>query len=51
MEQKKLPEAKLNVRFTLEVMVTLSELAKKHQRSLNGEVVWIIRDYIERQAK
>lgn len=49
--REKQAEAKLNVRFPLEVMQALRELARKHQRSLNGEIVWIMREYIERQAK
>lgn len=44
-------EAKFNARFPLEVYQGLRALAKQHQRSINSELVWIVRDYIERQKK
>lgn len=48
---KKQDEAKFNARFPLEVYQALRALAKQHQRSINSELVWIVREYIERQSK
>jgi len=47
----KATEAKFNARFPLEVFNALRALAKEHQRSINSELVWIVRQYIERQSK
>jgi predicted HicB family RNase H-like nuclease len=47
----KKPEAKLNVRFPPEMLDALRVLAAKQQRSLNGEIIWILRAYLEQEAK
>jgi hypothetical protein len=49
--KEKLLEAKFNARFPLEVFTALRALAKEHQRSINSELVWLVRQYIERQNK
>jgi hypothetical protein len=41
------PVAQLNVRFPPEVLAGLRLLAAKHQRSLNGEIVWLLRAALE----
>jgi hypothetical protein len=50
MKQKK-PEAKSTVRFPPDVLDALRLVAAKQQRSLNGEVVWILREHLEHEAK
>jgi hypothetical protein len=49
--KRKKPITQLNVRFPPEVLDALRLLAEKHQRSLNGEIVWILRAHLEQEAK
>ena len=42
MEQEK----RFSVRFPLDVLDTIKQLAKEDGRSINSEIVWILRDYI-----
>lgn len=42
-------KAKITILFPAEVHQTLKELAQIDERSFNGEVVWILRDYIARR--
>ena len=44
-------EAKFNARFPIEVFNALRALAKEHQRSINSELVWIVRQYLEKERK
>jgi predicted transcriptional regulator len=37
------------VRLPHTLREALRALARKHQRSLHGEIVWALRDYVERQ--
>jgi predicted transcriptional regulator len=37
-----------NVRMPTEITEALRELAKRHDRSLNGEIVRALREYVER---
>lgn len=41
-------EQSISIRFPLDVLNTIRALAKKHERSFNGEVIWALREYIER---
>ena len=41
-------ERHVSIRFPLDVLEMIRKLAKKHERSLNGEVVWALRVYAER---
>jgi hypothetical protein len=50
-EKKPTDEAKFNARFPREVYEALRELAKQHERSINSELVWIVREYLERHKK
>lgn len=47
----KKPEVQLNVRFPPEVLEALRLLAAKHQRSLNGEIVWLVRVALEQETQ
>jgi hypothetical protein len=49
MKPKK-PEANLTVRFPPAMLDALRQLAAKHQRSLNGEIVWLLRVALEQEA-
>jgi len=49
--ETKSPEAKLNARFPLEVFIGLRAFAKEHQCSINSELFWIVRQYLEKERK
>lgn len=40
-----------NVRYPKELADAMKLLAEKHHRSLNGEIIQAIQDYIQRQEK
>jgi hypothetical protein len=44
-------EQKLTIRFPLDVLEAIRQLARAHDRSFNGEVVWALREYARRHAK
>lgn len=44
-------EAKFNARFPVEVFTALRASAKNHQRSINSELIWIVRQYLEKQKE
>ncbi len=44
-------ETRITIRFPAEVIVVLRQLAKQHDRSLNGEIVWALREYIVTQQE
>jgi hypothetical protein len=39
-------EQSISIRFPLEVLQGLREAARAHNRSLNGEVIWALRQYL-----
>lgn len=39
-------EKRFSIRFPLALLETLKELAKEDNRSINGEIVWILRTYV-----
>jgi hypothetical protein len=48
MESTQKGERRISIRFPLEVLNAIRVLAKKHERSFNGEVIWALREYAER---
>jgi hypothetical protein len=48
MEKAPKDEQRISIRFPLEVLNAIRALAKRHERSFNGEVVWALREYTER---
>ena len=50
-EKKPTDEAKFNARFPRPVFEALRALARQHERSINSELVWIVREYLERYKK
>ena len=42
-------ETRISIRFPQDVLVALRTLARQHERSFNGEVVWALREYVKRQ--
>ena len=49
MENTPKREQSISIRFPLDVLALIRTLAKQHQRSFNGEVVWALREYAKRQ--
>ncbi len=48
---KQREDIKITLRVPPEVAETMKRLAREHARSLNGELVWAIQEYIARQQK
>jgi predicted transcriptional regulator len=42
------PETKITVRIPAEIAEKMRQLAKQHDRSLNGEIVRALREYTQR---
>ena len=42
-------ERRISIRFPLDVLAAIRALAKKHERSFNGDVMWALREYTERR--
>lgn len=40
----------MTMRYPKEIMEAMKQLAKKHHRSFNGEVLQALQEYIQRQA-
>jgi len=40
-------EQSISIRFPLDVLETIRRLAKQHERSFNGEVIWALREYAQ----
>lgn len=49
--EKKPQEPRSQVRFPQEVWDEMKRLAEQHQRSLNGEIIWALREYIVHQKE
>ena len=43
-------EQSISIRFPLDVWETIRRLAKQHERSFNGEVIWALREYVQRHT-
>jgi hypothetical protein len=50
MEDTQKGERRISIRFPLDVLAMIRTLAKKHERSFNGEVIWALREYAERHT-
>ena len=48
MENTQKGERRISIRFPLDVLTVIRALAKQHERSFNGEVVWALREYAQR---
>ena len=48
MENTPKAERRISIRFPLDVLAAIRSLAKQHERSFNGEVVWALREYVAR---
>lgn len=48
MENPQKGERRISSRFPLDVVAAVRMLAKQHERSFNGEVIWALREYAGR---
>jgi hypothetical protein len=48
---KKPDESQILIRLSPDLCEEVKRFAEEHERSLNGEVVWALRQYIEQQKK
>ncbi len=46
MENTQKGERRISIRFPLDVLAAIRALAKKHERSFNGEIIWALREYV-----
>jgi len=51
METTEKRERSITIRFPLDVLETIRRLAKQHERSFNGEVIWALREYAKRHEQ
>ena len=42
-------EQRISIRFPLDVLAGIRDLARQHERSFNGEVIWALRTYLTQQ--
>jgi hypothetical protein len=48
MDKETKNEQRISIRFPLDALEAIRKLAKQHERSFNGEVIWALREYAER---
>jgi hypothetical protein len=51
MKKKAVKDISINTRYPPDLLDELRKLAVAHERSLNGEIVWALRQYVEQQKK
>ena len=49
MRKKQDGDTSINTRYPQDVLEEMRKLAAQHERSLNGEIVWALREYIKQQ--
>jgi hypothetical protein len=42
-------EHRISIRFPSDVLAGIKDLARQHERSFNGEVIWALRTYMTQQ--
>jgi hypothetical protein len=50
MENAPKAERRISIRFPSDVLNAIRTLAKQHERSFNGEVIWALREYAARHV-
>jgi hypothetical protein len=52
MKRKEPKDTSINTRYPQDVLIAIRQFAQEDQRSLNGMIIWILREYIkQRQGK
>jgi hypothetical protein len=49
MPTMKKTDKRLDFRLPPDLLARLTEIATEHERSLNGELLWIVREYLKMQ--
>jgi len=44
-------EKRFSVRFPLSVLESIKQAAKEDNRSINGQIIWIVRKHLEERGK
>lgn len=47
---KRQEEKRISIRFPLDVLQGIRAMAREHERSFNGEIIWILRQYLQAQS-
>jgi hypothetical protein len=42
-------EQRISIRFPSDVLTGIKDLARQHERSFNGEIIWALRTYMAQQ--
>lgn len=49
--KEKATEQKLTTRYPIDILNEMKRLAREHNRSFNGEVIWALREYIKQNKE
>lgn len=49
--EKKNKEQRISIRFPLDLLEAIRKRAKEHERSFNGEVIWMLRILLKQDKK
>ncbi len=49
--EKKNNEQRISIRFPQDVLEAIRKQAKEHERSFNGEVIWMLRQMLKQNKK
>lgn len=49
--ENKSKEQRISIRFPSDLLEAIRKQAKEHERSFNGEVVWMLRQMLSQQKK
>jgi len=47
--KKAVKDVNINTRYPPSLLEELRKLAEEHERSLNGEIIWALREYVAQQ--
>ena len=49
--EKKSKEQRISIRFPVDLLEAIRKRAKEHERSFNGEVIWMLRTLLTREKE
>jgi len=49
--EKKSKEQRISIRFPVDLLEAIRKQAKEHERSFNGEVIWMLRQALKNKDK
>ena len=50
-QEQKPAQVSINVRFPPELAAQVKALAQEENRSINGEILWVLREYLARRQR